>query len=152
MRETRLHALSLVWLCLCAAPLAIARGQDISHIPISQMTPFAIAVVDSLAYPDADAVVVRRPSAQPHDVILVRRGKADPSRLADAVRLLEILRASGGDLPTSQAAFRVTSSGHRDSRLEEAVAWADWLEHVRKRTLDGYGEAAVIQLYLPNHR
>jgi hypothetical protein len=119
---------------------------------VQDMTPFAFAVVDTFHFGDADAVIVRRVNALPHDVILVRHSRLDKKWLSEALHVLAEVRAHGGDQPTQDAVFRVTEPGPKRAREDEANDWARRLRDDRPNELDGFGIVHNLVVYLPNQR
>ncbi len=140
---------------LAAAPVG-ASGQAPSwESPSDTHRPFAIAVVDDVGYPGADAVVVRRASASPHDVVLVREARANPRLLAAAVRHLAALRALQGDTPGVDGVYRVTLDARNDQRWvrpDEPAKWMRSLNRASEVPLEGFENAKYIVLEMPIQR
>src|SRR5689334_8138082 len=67
-----------------------AWSQGVVPSDLAKYTPFAIMIVDTLQYRNADAVIIRRAQLQPHDVILIKNAKATPRKLQEAVHTLEL--------------------------------------------------------------
>lgn len=122
------------------------RGQDLRR------TQAIIAVPQHFPYPGADAVVLRRTTQLPKDVILLRSERVEAGLLSSAVRTLLALRATFGDDPQSDGVFRVTSSSAPWTRDQEAKDWAGALASARVDSIPGIGAGRHFMLYLPNQR
>jgi hypothetical protein len=109
-----------------------------------------VAIDGNFKYKNTDAVVLRRATVQPHDVILIRTGKASPEQIAEAVDLLQALRARQGDVPTADALIRVPPPGPVRAHAREASDWAGILREIRPSDLPGVGEVAHLGLWLPH--
>ena len=149
---------------LLRAPILVATALPLlSGTPSSKTrpessprsVPFAIAVTDSFPYRNADAVILRRVSAKPHDVIVIKQGKATGPRIAASIRELEFLRAALGNEPTSDALYRVksTQTPRETARLERtAVQYARKLAIIEARRLEGVGLVRHILLAVPGQQ
>ena len=139
--------------------LEAAVGADLGHAQQARLpssapdgVPFGISVVDDLSYGEADAVIVRRTNAEIQDVILVRKGKAQPLVLAAAVRQLASLRAAFGDAPTADGTYRVQLDSRPWIRPRESAGWVGDLATARPRELEGVGVVKHIILYMPRQQ
>lgn len=111
--------------------------------------PVFFLVVDSIQYKGADAVIVRRASAAPHDLVLLKRSMVQARILAEAVHTLAFIRAKYGDDPAADAVYRVTDHGKPLPREAEAADWAASLKTGRRHQFDPYGLVPVLGVALP---
>jgi hypothetical protein len=117
--------------------------------------PATVALVPRLRVPDtaATAVILRRVSGKPQDVILLDAGRASPGVYAAAVRALLTLRARDGDVPTRNAAVAVhdtamPSAWERAGLDKRAVADFQQLKTQAPRRLDGVGTVPSLTIEL----
>jgi hypothetical protein len=120
------------------------------RMTIRGATPVVITAVDDFKYKGSKAVIVRRTTMMPHDVILVKKEHVNPRFLADAVFKLQAVRSAFGDIPTRDAVYRVTPRDKEGKRTTEAIGWANTLATTRENELEGYGPVKQVILYLPN--
>jgi len=108
-----------------------------------------IAVVDTFRYQNADAVIVRRASGVPHDVIVVRRDKLRPSLLSEAVVVLRAVRKRAGDIPSADMLIRVPTPKQTHRFQHAAGEWSRTLALTPRTRLDGLGTASVLTVEIP---
>jgi hypothetical protein len=114
--------------------------------------PVAVAVSESFGYRDADAVIVRRARAEPHDVLLIRSGRADAATIAYGLGMVQAVRKRFGEVPTADALIRVRAPKTHKGRLrfaEHGRQWAKELGAVEKSELEAIGSVRRIDVALP---
>ena len=149
-------ASSLAQVARAAAPRAAAPGAESSRrdtILHSWTNPdiATLVLVDSIEYPSARALVIRRPGPLPNNIILVTSATT-ARELAHAVGALMGSRRSKGDTVDREmrAIVRPLTAGGRKSSRDDARAAAD-LERVQRApafTIPGVatGPAIVIRM------
>jgi hypothetical protein len=109
-----------------------------------------IALIDNMPTGGARAMVLRRASVEPRDVILLPREDAAASSLSDAIRVLSRMREAHGDnfegdarvvVPPRSGVPSAATLGPMTRHLEK-------LRKVGRSNLPGIGEASAIQLRL----
>lgn len=119
----------------------------------SNRVPVTIAVVDSMPFRGAAAVVMRRASLVPHDVIVVHRDVADGEMLSAAVFTLLSARALSGDTASTDQVLRVPARrgpvGWRRREVPTLDRALDRIANDPRVTVAGVGPAQVATLYLP---
>lgn len=121
----------------------------------SARVPIAIVVTDSFPYPNAGAVILRRPAGSPHDVIILPRSDARADALTTAVFHLLILRSREGDFPAQPSTYRVPARlGPIESMRGETRVANQVLSRLRtsraRRVPDLPGNVQIAIVYLPN--
>jgi hypothetical protein len=144
-----IYSLALLAVVVCITPTR-TQAQVVGIPPVNGATAFAIAEADSFPYTGADAVIVRRTTFEPHDVILVRGGKGSTRLLAEAVGFLGGLRAIQGDSPTTNGIYRVVTKGKPHRWERHSHNWMSTLASERPRPISGLGEKRHIVLFLKN--
>ena len=125
-------------------------AQAPNHEMAGNRTRVMIAVAHSFPYKNADAVILRRVGYADHDVILVRRGKLEPHRLAQAVGTIQAVHQRFGDSPAANALIRVQESAEEDRLVGEARNWVQLLGKVQTLDVPGIGPVQYIRLMLPS--
>ena len=149
MRNRRLH-MWLVATTMCFTTHAV-RGQASTPPAHAVRRVFAlVAVPDSFPYRNADAVIVRRTTALPHDVILLRQSHADPRTIAEAAQTLQAERARHGDVPTVDRLVRVQAPRAQLRLGRSAESWAHALARKSSSDVPGIGRARAVGLLLRN--
>jgi hypothetical protein len=125
---------------------------------VSRRVAVTIGLVDELAYPRADAVILRRHVTIPHDVILMVRDRLQNTTLEEATLTLLSARALTGDTATTDMVIRVQPVSNQtdlDRRhwngREHARAMAI-IQRLKKSTpvdVDGVGTIQAVVIYLP---
>ena len=131
------------------ASIAAAQSQ---HVPAGRV-PVAVVVTDSANF-GQDIAIVRRPDADPSNVILMSRTAATPGHLAAAAATLSVIMQREGDIPSVPGLYRVrpdatgpsgavASARHALARLESSPP--------ARIGIEGVGPARVTRIYLPDH-
>ena len=141
---------------LVTMPRVGAAQQGALPVPVvparAGTTETVIAAVPTLPYSGADAVIVRRATQLPHDVILVRSDRATAVQLAQAAFMIETLRAvAGSGTPTADAVIRVPSPTQNHRHIRDAANWAQILERTTPSDLAGVGNVRHLRVDLPDH-
>lgn len=90
-------------------PASPERIREVGSIPVK------LAITESIPYPNASAVIVRRADRNPHDLVLMTREVASVERLTAALWMLEQLHLRYGSVPSESGVFRVErSKGPKD--------------------------------------
>jgi hypothetical protein len=118
--------------------------------------PLALVLVDSLAQPGVPYVLQRRPTASPHDVILLR-SDATVAQLSEAVNSVLMVRQARGDFPTTAGTLRIHPHGNAAVALQRRpFPWAQRVYHDLHRAkaapVAGVGNVQSVVIYLPPHR
>jgi len=125
---------------------SLALGQELP--PVTGATMLAITEQVYFPYVGANAVIVRRTTLEPHDVIVVRAGRSTPKLLAEAVSQLGGIRALYGNTPAGDAIYRVTESSKVRQHEGYAVNWNSMLRAIRPSELAGFGVVRHVSIYL----
>ncbi len=91
------------------APLLAQRGTA-NNAEVARRVPVTIAIVDSVPYGGAPAVVLRRATSIPRDVIVLGRAAASGEQLSAAIATLLVARELGGDTARADAVLRVNAT------------------------------------------
>ena len=117
--------------------------------------PVTIALVDSYAYGDAPATILRRAATVPHDVIVMPRRQATGDRLSAAIVTLLTARELAGDTARRDATVRVASqTGPRQWLNHETRQNSAFIQRVltsAPKMIPGVGLASAGNLYLLPH-
>ncbi|HET7461622.1 MAG TPA: hypothetical protein VFJ82_10245 [Longimicrobium sp.] len=112
-----------------------------------------IALSDQLPAPDSvPAVILRRGSTAPRDVILLRSG-ATPGQLAAAVLRLMVIRDRMGDTARTDAAFRLPGAHRMPKGGATELQAGRTLARLRgapSQDLPGVGRVPAVEVYLPS--
>lgn len=132
---------------------ALARERE-----MARRVPVTVALVAALPAPDSvPAVILRRRDVSPHDVILLRRDRADGARLAAAVLHLLVLRDRTGDTASVSSTVRLPTARTSPRAWErtEQVRTARVVGRLRQavpRNVPGVGTVPATEIYLPSRR
>jgi hypothetical protein len=135
-------------LLVLAAAGSVAAAQD-SHGPAGRV-PVTVAVTDSANF-GQDIVILRRPDADPPNVIVMSRAAATPRHLAAAAATLSVIIQRDGDRPAAPGLYRVPADATGPvgaiSAARRALAT---LEQRRAAPLGvaGVGPARTTRIYL----
>lgn len=120
---------------------------------IARRVPVTIALWDQLPAPDSvPAVILRRGTTAPRDVILLRR-RATPGQLAAAVMRLMVIRDRMGDSARADAAFRLPGAhrmpkgGATELQAGRTLARLRWAP---PQDVPGVGRVPALEVYLPS--
>ena len=107
-------------------------------------------LMDEMPVAGARAVVLRRVTTHPRNVILLPRGRATPADLSDAIATVFGLREAHGDLPFADA--RVVVPPRKSPRRARPSVYMeqrlDALTRVPRRTVAGVGDVPAIDIRL----
>lgn len=124
---------------------------------MARRVPVTVALVDQLpaGTGDVPAVVLRRVSTSPHDVILLRRSDATGAQLSGAILHLMILRERNGDTATANGIFRLPTAARGPKAWEhtEQVQTGRIVAQLRTAGLQdvpGVGRVRARAVYLPS--
>lgn len=144
-----LAAIALLW------PVSLLPAQQNTGSPPSRRVSVTIALVDALPTPDASYVILRRTDQEPHDVILLRRSRADAAELSEAVEALVAARRVGGDRATRGATMRVRRADTREGPWTE-LPWAPRiiarLRNAQPHHVPGVGTVPATVIWLPRQQ
>lgn len=116
-------------------------------------THVLIAVTDDFPYQGANAVILRRHGLPyDQDVILVKRAKAQPPLLAEAVLTLQAVRSEFGDLPNADQVVRVNQQRTPRGRVDEAVEWLKRIKDAEPGDVRELGTLQYVRVLIPNSR
>ena len=142
-------------LLICALILltrgaAAAQQSETSRV---QRVPVTIVLVDTSAV-ESQFEIMRRTTAQPLDVILLR-GNHTAGTLSEAVRRLLLIRAAQGDTTASEGLVRVRA--HRPAlAAQRPYPWAvrvlGDLTRSTPRVVSGIGLVRAVEIWLPPQR
>lgn len=112
-----------------------------------------IAIVDKLPDESADAVVLRRKDAQPHDVILLASGNATQAAMGAGIQALFRMRKAMGDIPSRDArtiVHKAAVPAHWTGSMLGARAASDltWLRGSQPRHIMGLGPVRALDIPL----
>lgn len=133
-----------------ASSTAMAQSASANRELLSGgFTPLVLAVSDSFQFRNADAVLVRRVNVEPHDVVVIRDGRATPALLAAAVQMAIAVRSTEGLQPSADGVYRVRVGGAA-GRQREAQRWMRNLDAKPRRVVAGIGMVRWIELLVPD--
>lgn len=122
-----------------------ARGRVQTRVSVT------IALVERLPVPDAPFVLVRRPDANPGDVILLP-AEATAEVLSAALTTLLTVRQTRGDRPEESGIVRLVH-GSGQPRPRARLPWAaQVLADLRRapvRQVEGFGSVPAVEVWLP---
>jgi len=150
-----IQRLLLAFIALTWAPSITAQGQTPQQRRSQPgRVPVTIALVDSIAQPNAPFVIVRRADVAPNDVILLRTG-ADAQHLSEAINALLVARQASGDRPATTGTFRVRPRQNvRTAR--RGLPWAPRvladLRRATRQTIPGLGTYPAVVIWLPRQQ
>jgi hypothetical protein len=109
-----------------------------------------VALVDRMPVANSRAMVLRRANAQPQDVILLPRGKATPTDLADATSVLFALRERFGDdlLADARVVVPARTKPARGGNLTTMKQRLGRLQKATPKVIDGLGSVPAIAIQL----
>jgi hypothetical protein len=164
-----LHMLTKTWAgCAAFAALVLSSGtasgqqtgptmdQLRRQQEVTRRVPVTIVLWDQLPAPDSvPAVILRRGTAAPRDVILLRR-RATPGQLAAAVMRLMVIRDRMGDTARADAAFRLPNAhgmpkGKGQREELQAGRTLARLRTAPVQDVPGVGRVPALEVYLPSH-
>jgi hypothetical protein len=114
--------------------------------------PTTVAVVASRPYPGADAVIIRRVSVLPHDLILIYSGVASPEYVAATFHALAVTRARHGDIPDKDRVVRVDAPTRTLKYRATPLMVLEMLRVAVPREVAGFGRMATVVVSLPPQR
>ena len=133
----------------------LAAVRAVAAEPWPDPVDATVALVDRLPDPSASAVVLRRKTTLPHDLILLPDGNATTAVLHDGIGALIRMRRDGGDIPDrdTRLVIRGAHSDHEEvwaSAMERRRAVTDLadLEVSPPRGIEGIGEVRAITIPL----
>ncbi len=141
----------------CGALLAVGTmtpraGAQTRPVPAGRMA-VTVAVTDSTNFGQA-IVILRRPNADPPNVILMSRAAATPQHLAAAAATLSVIMQRDGDRPSVAGLFRVRADAGAPAgaigAARHALAHLDSSGQTRVG-VEGVGPARITRIYLPDH-
>lgn len=123
---------------------AIFTSATAAQTPQGEKVAFALAITDTWHYAGTDAVIIRRATGQPRDVVLLR-SSASQQQVAAAIEELRRVRAAFGDLPVEDALFRVRRAEpmRRATRVESHLRK---LRQIPAKQLANVGEVRYVVL------
>jgi hypothetical protein len=140
--------------CLSHSTPAILSAQTRRDVESARRVPVTVALVDSLPGSGVEALILRRPDVQPHDVILLRSASADGTALATAALQLLLIRDRTGDVPTAASTFRIREGSRGSRALEREIFSAtrivDRLRTKQPRPVPGLPAVRATDIYLPS--
>ena len=152
MKTWRAEILSVIVLLLLPATL-LGQGQAVRrNVP---RVPVTVVLVDQLPVSGESYLVQRRPSIDPHDVILLRPG-VTVEQFSEAVATLLVSRQATGDLPEVAGYVRVRA--HGGAKVNRRVfPWAQRiladLAAAQPSEVEGIGRVQAVKIWLPpQHR
>ncbi|HEX8830312.1 MAG TPA: hypothetical protein VF705_04055, partial [Longimicrobium sp.] len=167
-RGKGLHMLTKTWAAGAAFGLLVlssgmASGQQAGPTmdqlrrqqEVARRVPVTIALWDQLPAPDSvPAVILRRGTAAPRDVIALRR-RATPGQLAAAVMRLMVIRDRMGDTAHADVLFRLPNAHGMPKgkgRREELQAGRTLarLRAAPAQVVSGVGRVPALEVYLPS--
>ncbi len=116
--------------------------------------PIIVALVDSVPYPSADAVIIRRRAQVPHDVIVIRSAAASETLLVRAFFTLYTAHFQDSACPSRDAVHRVTErsgTAPPDWSDNDRRGVATLLERLRTRSnahVSGIGSARAKKVWI----
>lgn len=153
MSAWKIRGASQLFLLGCFTFLFAAVGLPAQTSSPRHGVPVTVVLVPDLGYGGADAVILRRPSEDPADLILLRAGTESPEQLTEAVLGLLSVRKSQGDLPTgAPRVLRVRALKARS----QPVRWTHGVIHnlrtAQARDVRGVGRYRAIDVLLPEQQ
>lgn len=121
---------------------------------LERRVPVTIALLGSLPQPASKAVILRRKTATPHDIILLDSRVASGRDLSAAIFTLLAARDINGDTTAADMTIRVPDGtgrsylGKRDLRRSEAAVRK--LHASNPTFLAGFGSVRAFDLWLPS--
>jgi hypothetical protein len=121
---------------------------------VARRVPVTVVLADSFPYTGAAAVIMRRTSEHPRDVIVLPASAGNGARLAAATMHLLIIRDRGGDTASAPGLFRVPEAA-ANSRLVQrdigtAGAVVGRLRTRARESIPGVGRVRATEIYLPS--
>lgn len=142
-------------LCLSDAAHAQSASDHSAETERARRVPVTIAVVDSVAYGSARAVILRRAHGDERDLILIPRANATGEQLSAAIFMLLTERELAGDSSRVDQVTRVTSARGPKAWTNHETAQCDQfirrLLGKRLNQVPGIGRARSGRLYLLPH-
>jgi hypothetical protein len=147
---TRRYAIALGFAALGSLHADQASAQDLGRM--TERTFYATLVSGSDEISNKPVVVIRRPSAMPHDIILIDPKRATSADLGAALEVLEHLKAQDGD--SVKGALRAAPSGRlnrafRDGENDRLRSYLSYLSSAPVQNVQGIGWAHTIALTVP---
>lgn len=150
---------SLAFASTLVASAARAQGaqpnrEQLIRNKTSKRVSVTIALVDSLPFRGAPAVILRRAMARPHDRIVLPRTSATGDQLLAAVFQLLAIRERMGDTSRADKVFRVTAAkgpsvwDQRERRTADRLVAR--LKSRPSEPIVGIGSGSEAEIYLPS--
>jgi hypothetical protein len=132
-----------------AVSSTVLLSRPLSAQSTKAQRPVLVIELVQFNYPDADAVIIRRPGVM--DAIARRMGKTGREAIALALHQLMILRAVTGDTVAEELIAKVTGSDGRDlERRKRDESDADLVVGMLKMTdvkeIPGVGRGRVVEV------
>lgn len=120
--------------------------------PAVARVPATLALVNSLRIPTAPAMILRRSSVEPRDVILLPKSNARQEVLAAALATLQSVRSVLGDTARTDMVIGVRNSAVRRQRsaadLRQAAGILLQLEKAAPRDVAQVGHVRAVDIHL----
>jgi hypothetical protein len=150
----RLTVLLLLHLLWTGRSLQAQEGN--TQRQIVMRIPVTIALVERMPDEISPAVILRRPGATPHDVILLRSSTASGKHLSDAIVQLLTIRVLSGDTALANATMRVKPREGAQGQIRREYPWVQRvfndLRKAEPQSLTGVGTVRSVQIWLPPQR
>lgn len=145
--------LSLLGAGLTAALPGAAQGQP-QNRPAA--VPVTVVLMNRLQYPDVSFVILRRTTASPRDVILLRSDAVNAPEFSAAVMALLTARRQEGDTTTANKVVRARPQAAAPGRARTVLPWAqsavNKLRNAKPRAIEGVGTVPAVDVWLPPQR
>jgi hypothetical protein len=130
-----------------------ASGQRLLPQKVNDV-PATIAFADSLAYPDADAIIIRRPGSGANaNIIVLPQGNATAALLSSCAFMFEQNRRISPGQPASERVFRVLLANLpqqvKNRSLPQARRILREAERATAREIEGVGLARAVTVWFP---
>lgn len=145
----------LFWIVLWSNAPVLAQGAS-QQQAAPQRVPVTIALADELPDATSPSVILRRPGATPHDVILLRSSTASGKHLSDAIVHLLMVRVLSGDTALKATTMRVVPREGPQGQIRREYPWVQRvyndLRKAEAKPLSGVGTVPMVQIWLPPQR
>jgi hypothetical protein len=131
---------------LCSPALTIAEAQG--HAAKQHVT---FALVDTIGHQNERAMVVRRGSGEPRNLILIRATTATVADVATGLGVLAERQSNGDALTTPEERIAINTSAFRTSNRDQILLWMDILSKLKAapvHTVTGFGKIPAISVAL----
>lgn len=147
----------LITLCLSLAlgclPVSLYAQGSRTAGSRPDAVPVSIVLVQGLGYGGAPAVVIRKPGAEPMDVILIRPDAATTAVLSEAILGLLSMRKAEGDAPVGRVRILRVRSLQAPTTIVPGTASAlAKLREAPRHHISGVGSYPTIQFLLPRQQ